>query len=96
MGERRYDFWGALRATTGLFYTTDTDDFFPDEDFFPDISSLYENMGDNGDIPNANMGSSSSLYVFLFIIFCASVSRTSNRFRHNRYVLFIPFIYKYG
>jgi hypothetical protein len=52
-------------------------------------------MGDNGDIPNANMGSSSSLYVFLFIIFCASVSWTSNRFRYNRYVLFIPFIYKY-
>jgi hypothetical protein len=60
-----------LRATTGLFFTTDADDFFPDEDFFPDISSLYDNMGDNSGIPivnaNANMGSSS--YVFLFINF---------------------------
>jgi hypothetical protein len=65
MGMRRQGFWGALRTTTCLFFTTDADDSFPD------ISSLYDNMGDNGGIPNvngnANMGSSS--YVFLFINF---------------------------
>jgi hypothetical protein len=62
-----------LRVTTGLFFTMDTGNFFPDEDFFSDISSLYDNMGDNGGIPNvnanANMGFSSALYVFIFINF---------------------------
>jgi hypothetical protein len=49
----------------------DADDFFPYKDFFPDISSLYDNMGDNGGIPNvnANMGSSFALYVFVIIVF---------------------------
>jgi hypothetical protein len=50
-------------ATTGFFSNTDatdTDDFFPDDDYFPDI---FGNMGDN--INNVN-GSSSTPYVFLF------------------------------
>jgi hypothetical protein len=56
-----------------LFFSTDADDFFSNEEFFLDISSLYDNMDDNGGIPsinaNANMGSSFAPYVFLFIDF---------------------------
>jgi hypothetical protein len=59
--------------TTGLLFTTDANDFFLDEDFFPDISSHYDNMGDNGGIPNvnsnANMGFFFAPYVFMFIDF---------------------------
>ncbi|KAK1691935.1 hypothetical protein QYE76_008632 [Lolium multiflorum] len=43
-------------ATTD--FITDVDEFFPDDDFFPDISSLYDDIGDN--TGNAN-GSSSTV-----------------------------------
>jgi hypothetical protein len=53
-------------VTIGIFFTMGSDDFFPNENFFLDISSLYDNMGDNSGIPNvnanANMGSSSALF----------------------------------
>jgi hypothetical protein len=47
-GREAIRFLGALCVTTGLFFTTDADDFFPD------ISSLYDNMSNNDDIPNVN------------------------------------------
>jgi hypothetical protein len=52
-------FWGALCTTIGFIFIMDANDFFPD------ISSLYDNMGDNNDTPNpnANVGSSSASYV---------------------------------
>jgi hypothetical protein len=59
--QRQWGFSGALWATTIFILITDTDDIFPNEDFFPDISNLYVNIGDNSGIPNikanANMGS---------------------------------------
>jgi hypothetical protein len=71
MGERAYGFWGALCATTGFILITDADDIFSDKNFFPNINSLFDNMGDNNDTPNinanANMGSSSTPYVSLFL-----------------------------
>jgi hypothetical protein len=45
--------------TTGFIFIADANDFFPD------IISLYDNMGDSIGIPNANdVGSSSAPYVF--------------------------------
>jgi hypothetical protein len=59
-------------VTTGFILITDADDIFPDEDFLPDISSLFDNMGDNKGTPNVNantnMGSSSAPYVSLLLI----------------------------
>jgi hypothetical protein len=58
-----------------LFFSTDADDFFSNEEFFLDISSLYDNMDENGGISNinananANMDSSFAPYVFMFIDF---------------------------
>jgi hypothetical protein len=37
---------------------TDSDEFFPNEDFFPAISNLYNDMGDN--TGNANKSSSTA------------------------------------
>jgi hypothetical protein len=42
------------------------DEFFPNDDFFPDISSLYDDMGDNND--NVNGTTSASLYVLLILL----------------------------
>jgi hypothetical protein len=44
----------------------DSDEFFLDEDFFPYISSLYDDMGDN--TTYANESSSIVLYVILFLL----------------------------
>ena len=53
-------------ATTGFFFNTDADDYFPDEDFFPDVDVLFDNMS----TPNANGSSSSTgLYVILLYQF---------------------------
>ncbi|KAK1618488.1 hypothetical protein QYE76_024005 [Lolium multiflorum] len=54
-GRRAIRFLGsAISATTD--FITDFDDQFPDEDFFPDISSLYlDDMAENDNI-NANAG----------------------------------------
>jgi hypothetical protein len=56
-------FLGALYTTTNAIFITDADNFFPD------FKSLYDNMGDNSSIrnANANVGSSSTSYVSLFI-----------------------------
>ena len=50
-------------ATAGLDIDTEADDYFPNDDFFPDISNLFSDMALNSD--NANAGSSSGPYVFL-------------------------------
>jgi hypothetical protein len=51
-------------ATTD--FITDVDEFFPDDDFFPDISSLYDDIGDN--TGNANGSSSTVPYVLLILL----------------------------
>jgi hypothetical protein len=45
--ERRYGFWGALCVTSGFIFIMNIDDFFPDEEFFPGIGNIHDNMGDN-------------------------------------------------
>ena len=35
-----------LCATTG-FFITDADDIFPNDDFFPEVDGLFDDMGDN-------------------------------------------------
>jgi hypothetical protein len=37
-------------VTSGFIFTPDIDDFFPGEEFFLDIGSIYDNMGDNNSI----------------------------------------------
>jgi hypothetical protein len=51
-------------ATTDLI--TNANEFFPDDDFFPDISSLYDDIGNNND--NANGSSSDVPYVLLNLL----------------------------
>jgi hypothetical protein len=51
-------------VTTGFIVITDSKEFFPNENFFPEISSLYDNVGDN--IGNTNQSSSDVSYVFSF------------------------------
>jgi hypothetical protein len=60
-GREAIKFWEALSAITGFIFIMEADDFFPD------ISSLYENMGQNSGTPNANTGFSSTPYVSLFL-----------------------------
>jgi hypothetical protein len=73
MGERQYGFWRALCATTEEFFNTDVheDDVFPNEDFFPDIDNLFDDMSLTND--NTNGGSASAPaptpYVYVFMIF---------------------------
>ena len=52
-------------ATAGLDIDTEADDYFPNDDFFPGISNLFNDMALNSDTANANAGSSSEPYVFL-------------------------------
>jgi hypothetical protein len=51
-------------ATTD--HIMDADEFFLNDDFFPNISSLYDDMGDNTD--NANVSSSAVPYVLLILL----------------------------
>ena len=51
-------------ATTGFFSNTDTDEYFPDDDFFPDVDDLLGNMSSSA---NAS-GSSSAPYVLLVFL----------------------------
>ncbi|KAK1645538.1 hypothetical protein QYE76_063343 [Lolium multiflorum] len=44
-------------ATAGFNIDTEADDYFPNDDFFPDISNLFSDMALNSD--NGNAGSSS-------------------------------------
>jgi hypothetical protein len=44
----------------------DADEIFANGDFFPDLSSLYDDMGDNTD--NANEYSSTVPYVVLILL----------------------------
>jgi hypothetical protein len=47
-------------------FITDVDEFFPDDDFFPDISNLYDDMCDN--TGNTNESSSAIPYVLLILL----------------------------
>jgi hypothetical protein len=47
-------------------FITGADEFFPVNDFFPNISSLYGDIGDNTN--NANGSSSVVLYVILILL----------------------------
>ncbi|KAK1684807.1 hypothetical protein QYE76_045655 [Lolium multiflorum] len=44
-------------STAGINIDTEADDYFPNDDFFPDISNLFNDMALNSD--NVNVGSSS-------------------------------------
>jgi hypothetical protein len=60
------------KETTGFLATcfifiTDAGDFFPNKNFFLDISSLYNNMVDNNGTPIANTCSLFAPYVSLFL-----------------------------
>jgi hypothetical protein len=57
---------GQYASKTLFIFIRDTDNYFPDEDFFPDMRSVYNDMGDN--TANVN-GSSSALYVFMSLLF---------------------------
>ncbi|KAK1662259.1 hypothetical protein QYE76_050418 [Lolium multiflorum] len=48
-------------ATAGFNIDTEADDYFPNDDFFPDISNLFSDMALNSD--NVNAGSSSGPHV---------------------------------
>jgi hypothetical protein len=71
-GERRYGFWGALCATTEVFFITDAheDDVFPN-DFFLDIDNLFGDMSLTDDNTNGGSASASAPtpYVFLIVVF---------------------------
>jgi hypothetical protein len=47
-------------------FITDVNEFFSENDFFPDISSLYGDIGDNTN--NANGSSSVELYVIIILL----------------------------
>jgi hypothetical protein len=50
-GREAIRFW----ATAGFDINTEADDYFPNDDFFPDINNLFSDMALNSD--NANVGS---------------------------------------
>jgi hypothetical protein len=50
-------------VTVGFDIDMEADDYFPNDDFFPDISNLFSDVALNSD--TANAGSSSASYVFL-------------------------------
>ena len=51
-GERQH-------ATTAFLFNTDSDNYFPDDDFFPDVDVLFDDMSSSASIP----------YVILFRLF---------------------------
>jgi hypothetical protein len=64
--ERCHNVFGKRSITTTDFiFITDAEDFLPDDDIFPDISNLFNKMGDNNSNTKANAGSTSRLYVIL-------------------------------
>ncbi len=81
-------------ATTGFFSNTDADDYFPNDDFFPDVDDLLGNMSSSA---NAS-GSSSAPYVLLVFLsdmmqyvllfpICLDLFISSNLFRLVHFVL---------
>jgi hypothetical protein len=53
-------------VTSGFIFIMESDELFRDEDFFPDISSLYDDMGDNNG--NVNGSTSAVPYVLLILL----------------------------
>jgi hypothetical protein len=49
-------------TTAGFDIETEADDYFSNDDFFPDISNLFSDMALNSN--NANAGSSPGPYAF--------------------------------
>jgi hypothetical protein len=60
---------GALCATTGFIFITDSDELFSDKDFFPDINSLYDDIGDN----NGNVNGSTSIVPYVLLILLVNI-----------------------
>jgi hypothetical protein len=58
-------------AITDFIFITKADNFFPNDDFFPNINNLFDNMGDNTNNANVkvNASSSSGLYVILPLLY---------------------------
>ena len=52
------------RATTGFFCNTDADDFFPNNDYFPDVNNIFGDMNTDG----ANGSSSNTPYVLICVL----------------------------
>jgi hypothetical protein len=63
--------------TTGEFFITDAheEDVFPNEDFFPDIDNLFDDMSLTDDNTNGCSASAPAPtpYVFLFIAFLSQI-----------------------
>ena len=62
------EFWRSgtppLVGTTDLFVNTDTDDFFPNDDYFPDVNDIFDDMNTDGD----NGSSSNTPYVLICVL----------------------------
>ena len=56
-----------LRATTGFFITDapDLDDYFPDDDFFPDVHDLLDDMAGEDIDPKSSASAAAAPYVFV-------------------------------
>ena len=52
------------RATTDLFVNTDADDFFPNDDYFPDVNDIFGDMNTDG----ANGSSCNTPYVLICVL----------------------------
>ena len=61
---------GALNATTGCFITDDpvADDYFPDDDFFPDVHDLLHDMAGEDTDPKSSTSTAVVPYVFLLFL----------------------------
>jgi hypothetical protein len=57
-------------ATTDFFMmdSTDADDHFPNDDFFPEVNNLFDDMADDDVNANAN-ATVATQYVFMFFLF---------------------------
>ena len=53
--------------TTGCFITDDrvADDYFPDDDFFPDVHDLFDDMTGEDTDPKSSASAAAVPYVFL-------------------------------
>ena len=56
--------------TTGCFNTDDpvADDYFPDDDFFPDVHDFLDDMAGEDTDPKSSASAAAVPYVFLFFL----------------------------
>ena len=63
-------FWGALSATTNFFVTDapDSDNYFPDNDFFSDVDNLLDDMAGKDTDPKTGASALVSYVLILFLL----------------------------